>query len=121
MSQSALHLSEATIAQPDNRGVDRRHSQRHAVLSQVTALVCWGDKLELRRRLCPLSLQNLSRHGIGAMSEHSLEVGSRISVILPPHGPDEGFDLKGSVVRCVERSDGHEIGIELNLKPQPAA
>ena len=101
--------------------MERRRSPRHAVSAHVTAVCDIGAGPDSRRRICRLQLLNLSQHGIGAISSDPIPVGSHMAVLLPPHGPERGFDLHGTVVRCTKRQCGHEIGIDLDLRPRRAA
>ena len=120
MSQALLHITHEPEAPAEQAFIERRRSPRHAVTTHVTAVnTCDGP--EGRRRICRLELTNLSQHGIGAISAEPISVGSHMAVLLPPHGPEHGFDLHGTVVRCTARKWGHEIGIELDLEPRRAA
>jgi hypothetical protein len=96
--------------------MERRRSERHRISGRVTALLGQTEPGGLRRRICSLSLVNLSDTGLGAVSQEAFELGSTIAVFFPPHGPERGFDLYGKVVRCVENGAGHEIGIQLRKR-----
>ena len=121
MSQAALSLAGGTQAPPNKMFMERRRSPRNPVTARVTAVTTPNHDSDAGKRICSFQLVDLSEHGIGAISQEPVEVGSHVAVFFPPHGPERGFDLYGTVVRCTPRDWGHEIGIDLDVKPRRAA
>ena len=93
--------------------LERRTTLRHGIAGRVTAIQTHDDADGQLSRICSLQLLNISDSGLGALSEEPVEPGSSLAVFFPPHGPERGFDLVGTVVRCIPRAHGHEIGVRL--------
>jgi hypothetical protein len=54
---------------------------------------------------------NISATGLGAMVPEPIELQTTLAIFFPPHGPERSIDLHGRVVRCIQRDQGHEIGV----------
>jgi hypothetical protein len=110
MSSPALKL-----VRPENQDIiplERRRRRRNTIAGRVTALRATADMPETRTRICPLQLLNMSDTGLAAVSQEPVELNTSIAVFFPPHGPEQGFDVYGRVVRCTPRDYGHELGIQ---------
>ena len=121
MSQAALQITGGSQYATNKVFMERRRSTRHTVTGRVTAVSSNEPDSDARGRICSLQLVDLSDHGIGAIAQEPVTVGTHICVFFPPHGPERGFDLYGTVVRCTPRDWGHEIGIDLDTRPRRAA
>jgi hypothetical protein len=99
---------------PESYRLERRASPRRPTRGLVTA-VCthYTDGTRLRR-ITRFELHDISETGIGASCDQPLPVGCRVALLMPPHGPEHGFDFFGKVVRCEPRGDQHEIGVALD-------
>ncbi|WP_428389973.1 PilZ domain-containing protein [Mucisphaera sp.] len=115
MSQNSLRLTPAEDTEPDSFLFDRRRSLRRRMRGQVTALVFQRDEKThqvSRRKICAMNLQDMSDTGLGVTSQETISLGDEITVFFPPHGPEKGFDLKGTIVRRGTDGDGKaSIGI----------
>jgi hypothetical protein len=63
------------------------------------------------QRVIGLHVLNVSRGGVGAISQAGLASAERVMVFFPPLGPGRGRDTLGQVVRCEECGDHYAIGI----------
>lgn len=113
---SHVKLADVDDAQEDVFRLERRHSVRHHAAGRVTALSKGVELNTHTNRICALQLVDISDHGLGAITQEPLEIGSQISIFFPSHGADWGFDLHGQIVRCVHREQGHEVGIRFVAK-----
>ena len=111
-----VKLAESDDVQEDVFRLERRRSVRHSTSGCVTALNKGTDLTTHTNRICTLQLVDISDHGLGAITQDPLEIGSQISIFFPSHGADWGFDLHGQIVRCVNREQGHEVGIRFVTK-----
>ncbi len=102
--------------------LERRIAHRKSVTGRVTALMTMkvGDA-EVRNRICSLELRDMSDTGVGAFSSEPLPRGAKLTVFLPPHGPERGFDLYGTVARCDGHDTGYAIGIRLDRQASACA
>jgi len=98
---------------PDALYFERRHTLRRRLRCRVTALV--SDRRQRRddHRICSLDLRDQSDTGLGAVADVPVPVGRTVTVFFPPHGPERGFDMIGTVVRCQQQDDHYSIGISL--------
>lgn len=113
MSQ-ALRLNELSAVIADTLYFERRRHPRRRARGQVTAVIRKpGETNNDPAKMMVLELADQSDGGIGATAQEPIEVGNRITVFFPPHGPEPGFDLAGEVVRCTSRDNSHHIGIAL--------
>ncbi len=117
MSKPQLRLAREREAQPDTYFLERRRSPRRRVAGMVTALLTERDgEGDQTGRICSLQLQDLSDTGLAAVSHERLPEGTTITVFFPPHGPERGFDLHGTIVRSEAREHGCAIGIDLRQR-----
>ena len=89
---------------------ERRKYRRSIVGMPVQALrrtVSENDP----RRLIGLHVADVSRGGVGAVSQEMLESREPLLLMFPPVGPWRGLDSAGQVVRCVRREDHYAVGI----------
>ncbi len=115
--QASLKLvTPQAVEQDDVLRFERRGCTRHPISGQVTSLQQPADPQDHQARICSLQLLNISDTGLGAICPEPVDPGTRISVFFPPHAAEGGFDLFGTVVRCVHREAGHEIGIRFSQK-----
>jgi hypothetical protein len=63
------------------------------------------------RRIVGLHVMNLSRGGVGAITQEDLAQQEPLVLFFPPLGPGRGFDTPGQVVRCERTGDHFAIGI----------
>jgi len=99
---------------------ERRRAPRRPVSGAITAVVCEGDDATGPHRICSLEMTDISDTGLGAISRDILPTGATIALFMPPHGSEPGLDRRGTIVRCRQRSDGHEVGIDFDT-PHRAA
>ena len=119
MATPHLKLADSSQSQPESYLMERRIATRNRVSGRVTALSSADEHADSQKRICSLQMLNISDTGLGAIVKESVEIGSQISVFFPPHGPEHGFDVCGTVVRCIDREGGHEIGVR--IQPRLAA
>ena len=116
-NHAALKLVKPTPAgRRDAIPLERRGARRYTLTDRVTSLQTNNDPTDQRNRICSLQLRNISDSGLGAISPEPIEPNTRIAVFFPPHGPEQGFDRYGHVVRCTDRECGHEIGIRFDTR-----
>ena len=117
MSQpTTLKLTKTQTTPPDSYLLERRSSNRRSVTMKATALIYENEGQEKRHRICPIQLVDVSTTGVRAIISEEISTESVVSVIFAPHGPEHGTDMNmsGRVVRCRQRGDVHEIGIQLS-------
>jgi len=117
MSQATLRMTDAARIEAERMFLDRRRATRRKASGRVTAVASLPDG----QRICSLQLRDISDTGIGAISCDPIESGTGLTIFFPPHGPERGFDLVGTVVRCDARQWGYNIGISLTTRQQRAA
>lgn len=107
----------STRPAPESYKLERRATPRRPASGRVTAVCTHGEdgSLERFRRITSLELCDSSEGGLGVTCEHALPIGCRVALLLPPHGPEQGFDLFGQVVRCDQAGGRYRIGIALDL------
>ncbi len=123
MIATPLHLVEDSSTRPyaalsRRSDDDRRHAPRRPLAARVTGFARDAASRETQGRICAVELHDLSDSGLGGYTQEPVSVGSFISVFFPPHGPDQGLDLQGRVVRCSPDRTGlrHRIGVRLEGK-----
>ncbi|GEM_PF-925453 len=102
--------------------LERRITHRKSVSGRVTALMTMkvsGE--EVRNRICSLELRDMSDTGVGAFSSEPLPRDAKLTIFLPPHGPERGFDLYGTVARCEAQEEGFTLGIHLDRQASACA
>ena len=113
MANTSLRLIPEVDQHADSLMFERRRSIRRRMRGSVTALVSSPRDYSTApgRKICAMALSDMSEEGLGVVSQENVDVGDEITVFFPPHGPDRGFDLKGTVVRQSNRSHGNCLGI----------
>ncbi len=102
--------------------LERRVAHRKPASGRVTALATMEqDEDTVRNRICSVELRDMSHTGIGAICTEPLPIGARLTLFLPPHGPERGFDLYGEVARCDAVEGGFELGIHLDRQATACA
>ncbi len=105
------------LVRPEHQDIiplERRRGRRNTISGRVTAIRATAEAPAVRHRICPLQLLNMSNTGLAAISQEPVDPDTSIAVFFPPHGPEQGFDVYGRVVRCRPRDYGHEIAIEFD-------
>lgn len=97
---------------PDALYFERRHAPRRRLRGQVTAMVYQPQRHQIQR----LQMRDQSDTGLGAWSDEPIDLGRSITVYFAPHGPEGGFDLTGTVVRCRPCDGGYDLGIALRQR-----
>lgn len=100
-------------AAPSNYVLERRGDTRWSVSGRATAVVTTLGLDGSHTRICGVELSDMSDRGLGVLCEEPLPVGSQISVFIGGHGAESGYDLKGTVVRCVEHGTSRAVGVRL--------
>lgn len=121
MSQAPAFKLVTTRPAPDSYKLERRQAPRHSAAGHVTAVCTIDPEGERRRRITQLELHDVSETGLGAICEHPLPPGTRLALLVPSHGPDNGFDMFGQVVRCSPIHHGFAIGIALDQQASACA
>jgi hypothetical protein len=89
---------------------DRRRFRRSVVgmpLQAVRHTTSQNDP----RRIVGLRVLNVSRGGVGAISQESIPVSEALTLFFPPLGPGRGRDAPGQVVHCQDCGDHFAVGI----------
>jgi len=63
------------------------------------------------QRLVGLHVLNVSRGGVGAVCQESLDRRERLLLLFPPLGPGKGRDTPAEVVRCGRAGNCYAVGI----------
>ena len=121
MSMSIFDRPTLKLVDPDGEEfsdvlpMERRTDSRFVISGRVTAVRASRPQGERLNKICSLQLLNMSDTGVGAISQEPIEPGSSISIFFPPHGPEQGFDTCGEVVRCTARpgEQGYDIGVRM--------
>jgi len=116
MVRPCLKLVSPIQIEPETLFMERRKESRRKISGAATALSSGNGKNPFPKRICSFQLLDISDSGIGGITQKPLEIGSQIAILFPPHGPDHGFDMYGTVARCREHDDGFEIGITLESR-----
>lgn len=121
MASSTPNLSESNAPQSIWSGDDRRAARRRSIdLSATLLRHRWGGRSD-RFPVCTVHMHDLSSTGVGATCNAPFERLEPITICIPPHGADQGFDLPGRVVRCEPNGQGmFDLGIELAEANEPA-
>lgn len=106
-----LRLVDLTRQEGDPIPLERRSSYRYRVNGRVTALLREVEDKEAYNRICSFQLVDMSPNGIGVFCQEPLPENAFVTVFIPPHGPERGFDVYGQIVRCQRKGQGYEIGI----------
>ncbi len=116
MAMTVLKLADTKMDHPDDiLPLERRGSHRHLLSGKVTALRDMdGDNTGILRKICSLTLSDMSDTGVGVTSDEPIDLDATITILFPPHGPDAGYNITGQVVRTFqhEGSSTHHLGIQ---------
>jgi len=115
MSQAQPFKLVTTQPIPDTYKLERRSAPRRPSQGLLTAVCTTEEENGQRyRRITRLQMLNISETGIGAVCDDALPIGTSVAMLIPPHAPDNGFDMFGKVVRCNPTAQGFDIGIALD-------
>ncbi len=115
-TQPALRLVKTDRREGDPIPFERRDQHRKPISGRVTVIESWGGAESPQNKIASLTLKDISDTGIGAISQEPIENDTRVTVFIPPHGPERGYDLYGRIVWCARGEDGYEVGIKLDQK-----
>jgi hypothetical protein len=124
IEQVELKLVKIERHAEDPLPLERRIAHRKPASGRVTALLAFKDGEEHRNRICSLELRDISDTGVGAVTSEPLPREGNITIFLPPHGPERGFDLYGQIMWCRDNRDGgddYEVGVRLNRQASACA
>lgn len=116
MSQVPLRLVSADPDDCDVLPFERRAARRRILRGRATSVQKYGDPASPTNKIDSLELLDISSTGMGALSGQPVELGSSIAVMFSAHGPEQGFDRFGYVVRCDRRDKGYLIGVRFAMK-----
>ncbi len=116
MSHASLKLVATDPVDRDVLPFERRSARRRNLRGRVTSVQKYGDSASPINKIDSLELLDISDTGLGALAGQQIELGSSISVMFPAHGPEQGFDRFGYVVRCDRRDKGYLIGVRFAMK-----
>jgi hypothetical protein len=120
MAMTVLKLTDPDIQRsPYILPLERRSSDRHPLTGKVTALRNMdGHNTGILRKICSLTLTDMSESGVGVVSDEPMDLDSTITILFPPHGPEAGYNITGQVVRCFENTDNkiHHVGIQFSSR-----
>lgn len=119
--EATLRLVKDERLQDDPIPLERRYAHRRPISGRVTAVVKIGEGEKARNRICSLMLQDMSDGGVGAATDEGLPAGAAITVFVPPHGPERGFDATGKIAWCRREDDQHLVGIQLDRQQTACA
>jgi hypothetical protein len=106
MSQSSRHTA------------DERRQFRRSIVGMPVQAVRRQTPQDDPRRLIGLHVMNVSRGGVGAITQQPMDVQEPVLLFFPPLGPGRGRDMTGEVVRC-DACEGHfALGIRFE-EPWP--
>jgi len=97
----------------DSIPMEKRSDPRWRMRGRATAVCCEQMAGDQRNRIGSVELINMSNGGVGVLCQDDMPVGSEVTIFIPAHGPDGGYDLTGRVVRSIPRGQQHEIGIQI--------
>jgi len=88
-----------------------RRTFRRSVVGMPVQAVRRGTPADDPRRLVSLHVLNVSRGGVGAVTQACLVEREPVMLFFPPLGPGKGRDTPGRIVRCVAAADAYRVGI----------
>jgi hypothetical protein len=103
-------LRGGLVSQTPSNQVERRRFRRSVVGIPVHAVRREAPQND-PSRLVGLHVLNVSRGGVGAISQESLSHREPLTLLFPPLGPGRGQDTVAKVIRCDRTSDGYAVGI----------
>jgi PilZ domain len=118
MSDDQIQPSHLKLIKPpsgpsDVLFMERRSCDRLPMNGHATAIITDNtDPKQPTKKICTVQLANLSDSGLGIITPEPVPTGHHITVFIQPHGPENGYDLTGTVVRSHKHTLGHEVGIK---------
>ena len=110
---SHLKLVKPPSGPRDVLFLERRGSDRVTTYGDATALITDNtDRKNPTRKICNVTLANISSSGLGVIVHEPIPTGNHITVFIQPHGPEAGKEINGTVVRCNKTDLGYDIGIK---------
>jgi len=108
-----LKLIKPPTGPSDVLFMERRSCDRLPMNGTATAIITDNsDPKQPAKKICSVQLANRSDSGLGIIVSEPVPTGNHITVFIQPHGPENGYDLTGTVVRCHKHDLGHEVGIK---------
>lgn len=95
--------------------LERRSCDRATMNGQATAIISdHTDPKQPAKKICTVQLANISETGLGVIVSEPVQTGKHMhmTVFIQPHGPERGYDIVGTVVRCNKHELGYEVGIK---------
>jgi len=107
------------LVKPSNEPADvlpfeRRTELRKHAAGRVTAVTTQYNRNLEHRRIFSLVMCDMSTRGMGVWSQEQVEPGTELTLFLPPHGNEGGFDISGTVVRCEPTHTGYNVGLRVH-------
>lgn len=110
----ALRLVKTDRHEGEPIPFERRDTDRKSISGRVTVIEAWGEPESPQNKIASLTLKDISNGGLGAISQEPIALKTRVTVFIPPHGPERGYDLYGQVVWCARGEEGYEVGVKLD-------
>lgn len=110
----ALRLVKTERREGEPIPFERRDTDRKSISGRVTVIEAWGEAESQQNKIASLTLKDISDGGLGAISQEPIPLKTRVTVFIPPHGPERGYDLYGQVVWCARGDKGYEVGVKLD-------
>ena len=109
VSGSQVCAGEFVSQGPSNQAERRRF--RRSVVGMPVHAVRRETPQNDPRRLIGLHILNVSRGGVGAISQDALNRREPLTLLFPPLGPGRGRDTVAQVIRCDRAGDCYAVGI----------
>lgn len=110
-----LRLVDLARGEDDPIPFERRMSDRRRLRGQATVLQQHTAAGQTHHRIASADLRDMSETGLGLIADEPICMGAKVSVMLPSHGPDQGIDMRGRVVRCEPNGAGrYHVGVLLH-------
>lgn len=115
-NEKSFRLVSDQRAKDDPIPFERRIQDRKPISGLVTVMQTWGEPEAAKNKISSIQLKDISETGLGGISQEAIEDQAKVTVFIPPHGPERGYDLYGKVVWCARGESGYEVGIELDKR-----
>ena len=113
-TDAPLRLITDEIPEGDPIPLERRQQNRRSISGRATVIQAWGEPDSRQNKIGSFELKDICDDGLGAISQEPIQVDTRVTVFIPPHGPEGGYDLYGTVVWCERGEQGYEVGVRLD-------
>ncbi len=100
------------MIQQHDRPLERRRFPRTQVRMQIRAIRLDPDGGDVTNLL---ETQDISRGGMGALTDRPLYPGQRMLLCLPLSDSDGRRNTYATVVRCRAVEDGYRVGLEFDM------